>query len=63
VNDDEEHIRAVLDFIRPYKNVIDYELLPYMRFGKASMGFWADLRNAGLQSPDARKPRAAACDH
>jgi glycyl-radical enzyme activating protein len=33
VNDDEEHIRAVLEFIRPYKNVIDYELLPYMRFG------------------------------
>jgi pyruvate formate lyase activating enzyme len=33
VNDDEEHIRAVLAFIRPYKNVIDYELLPYMRFG------------------------------
>lgn len=33
VNDDEEHIRAVLDFIRPYKNVVDYELLPYMRFG------------------------------
>ena len=33
VNDDEEHIRSVLEFIRPHKNVIDYELLPYMRFG------------------------------
>jgi pyruvate formate lyase activating enzyme len=33
VNSDEEHIRAVLAFIRPYKNVIDYELLPYHRFG------------------------------
>ena len=33
VNADEEHIRAVLAFIRPYKNVIDYELLPYHRFG------------------------------
>ena len=33
VNDDEDHIRAVLEFIRPYKNVVDYELLPYMRFG------------------------------
>ncbi len=33
VNDDEEHIRAVLEFIRPHKNVIDYELLPYHRFG------------------------------
>ena len=33
VNDDEEHIRAVLEFIRPHKNVIEYELLPYHRFG------------------------------
>ena len=33
MNADEEHIRAVLAFIRPYKNVIDYELLPYHRFG------------------------------
>ncbi len=33
VNADEEHIRAVLAFIRPYKNVIDYEILPYHRFG------------------------------
>jgi pyruvate formate lyase activating enzyme len=39
VNDDEEHIRAVLAFIRPYKNVIDYELLPYMRFGESKYGF------------------------
>ncbi len=27
INADEEHIRAVLAFIRPHKNVIDYELL------------------------------------
>ncbi len=33
VNADEEHLRAVLAFIRPHKNVIDYELLPYHRFG------------------------------
>ena len=33
VNADEEHIRSVLEFIKPYKNVIDYELLPYHRFG------------------------------
>jgi pyruvate formate lyase activating enzyme len=33
VNADEEHTRAVLAFIRPHKNVIDYELLPYHRFG------------------------------
>lgn len=39
VNDDEEHIRATLDFIRPHKNVVDYELLPYMRFGKSKYGF------------------------
>ncbi len=39
VNDDEEHIRAVLDFIRPHKNVVMYELLPYMRFGESKYGF------------------------
>jgi pyruvate formate lyase activating enzyme len=39
VNDDEEHIRAVLAFIRPYKNVIDYELLPYHRYGTSKYGF------------------------
>jgi len=33
VNTDEEHIRAVLAFIRPHKNVTEYELLPYHRFG------------------------------
>ena len=39
VNDDEEHIRAVLAFIKPYKNVVDYELLPYMRFGESKYGY------------------------
>ena len=39
VNDDEEHIRATLEFIRPHKNVIEYELLPYMRFGESKYGF------------------------
>ena len=39
VNDDEEHIRAVLEFIRPHKNVIDYELLPYHRFGLSKYRF------------------------
>jgi pyruvate formate lyase activating enzyme len=29
----------VLEFIKPYKNVIDYELLPYMRFGEGKYGF------------------------
>lgn len=39
VNDDEEHIRAVLEFIRPYPNVIKYELLPYHRYGETKYGF------------------------
>ena len=39
VNADEEHIRAVLAFIRPHKNVIDYELLPYHRFGLSKYEF------------------------
>src|SRR5512136_1931118 len=39
VNDDEEHIRATLAFIKPYKNVIDYELLPYHRFGESKYEF------------------------
>ncbi len=33
MNDDEEDIRGALAFIHPHKNVIDFELLPYMRFG------------------------------
>ena len=33
VNADDEHILGVLEFIKPHKNVIDYELLPYHRFG------------------------------
>ncbi|MFO1414310.1 MAG: glycyl-radical enzyme activating protein [Burkholderiales bacterium] len=39
VNDDEEHIRSVLAFIRPHANVIDYQLLPYHRYGEAKYGF------------------------
>jgi pyruvate formate lyase activating enzyme len=39
VNDDETHIRATLEFIKPHKNVVDYELLPYMRFGENKYGF------------------------
>jgi pyruvate formate lyase activating enzyme len=39
VNDDEEHIRAVLAFIRPHPNVIDYELLPYHRYGETKYEF------------------------
>jgi pyruvate formate lyase activating enzyme len=39
VNDNEEHIRAVLAFIRPHKNVINYQLLPYHRYGESKYGF------------------------
>jgi pyruvate formate lyase activating enzyme len=39
VNDDEEHIRTVLAFIKPYKNVVDYQLLPYHRYGETKYGF------------------------
>jgi pyruvate formate lyase activating enzyme len=43
VNADEEHIRGVLDFIKPYKNVIDYELLPYHRFGLSKYELLGDI--------------------
>lgn len=39
VNDLEEHVRAVLDFIRPYRNVVDYQLLPYHRYGQSKYDF------------------------
>jgi pyruvate formate lyase activating enzyme len=39
VNDDEAHIRAVLAFIKPHPNVVDYELLPYHRFGESKYSF------------------------
>lgn len=47
VNDDEEHIRAVLDFIKPHKNVVDYELLPYHRFGESKYGFLGRVYELG----------------
>jgi pyruvate formate lyase activating enzyme len=55
VNDDEEHIRAVLDFIRPHKNVIDYQLLPYHRFGESKYGFLGgvyELRDFNSPAPE-----------
>jgi pyruvate formate lyase activating enzyme len=39
VNDDEEHIRSVLAFIQPHANVINYQLLPYHRFGESKYRF------------------------
>ena len=39
VNDDDGHIRSVLAFIRPHPNVVDYQLLPYHRFGESKYGY------------------------
>lgn len=39
VNDLDEHVRAVLAFIRPHPNVVDYQLLPYHRYGESKYGF------------------------
>ena len=33
VNDDDENIKATLDFILPHPNVVEYELLPYHKLG------------------------------
>ncbi len=43
VNDDEEHIRSVLAFVRPHPNVINYQLLPYHRFGESKYNFLGRL--------------------
>jgi len=39
VNDTEEHVRSVLKFILPHKNVVRYELLPYHRLGEGKYGY------------------------
>lgn len=39
VNDDEGHIRSVLAFIRPHPNAVDYQLLPYHRYGESKYGY------------------------
>lgn len=55
INATEEHIRAVLDFIKPYKNVIDYELLPYHRFGLGKYEFLGkvyELKDFESPSPE-----------
>lgn len=65
VNDDEEHIRAVLAFIRPHKNVIDYELLPYHRFGESKYGFLGrvyELEDFRSPSPDSLRRLQAIID-
>jgi pyruvate formate lyase activating enzyme len=65
VNDDEEHIRTVLSFIRPYKNVIDYELLPYMRFGEGKYGFLGriyEMQDFNPPTPETLKRLQAIID-
>ena len=39
VNDTPEHVQAVLDFIRPYSNVVELELLPYHDFGDSKYAY------------------------
>ena len=64
VNDDEEHIRAVLAFIRPYPNVIKYELLPYHRYGETQVRIPRPrLRTRRFQQPRLRNPAATAGHH
>jgi len=65
VNADEEHIRAVLAFIRPHKNVSDYELLPYHRFGLGkyeSLGVVYELDDYKTPSDDLVKSLQAIID-
>jgi len=65
VNDDEEHIRAVLAFIRPHQNVIGYELLPYHRFGESKYGFLGrvyELEDFRSPAPEALRRLQAAID-
>ncbi len=55
VNDDEDHIRSVLAFIRPHKNVVDYQLLPYHRYGESKYAFLGrvyELEDFTPPSPD-----------
>jgi pyruvate formate lyase activating enzyme len=65
INADEEHIRAVLAFIRPHRNVIDYELLPYHRFGLGkylSLGVVYELEDYKTPSADLVKHLQAIID-
>jgi len=39
VNDTEEHVEAVLSFVKPYRNVVAFELLPYHRLGEGKYGY------------------------
>ena len=64
VNMTEEHVRGVLDFIKPYKNVVDYELLPYHRYGESKYSFVGrGLPTFGFRSATTRDDGASAFDH
>ena len=39
VNDLEDHVRAVVAFVRRHPNVVDYQLLPYHRYGEGKYGY------------------------
>ena len=65
VNDNEGHIRAVLDFIRPHKNVVKYELLAYHRFGEnkyAFVGKVYELNNLSPPKPETLQRLRAIID-
>ncbi|MEG3440058.1 glycyl-radical enzyme activating protein [Pannus brasiliensis CCIBt3594] len=65
VNDDEDHIRSVLAFIRPHPNVVDYELLPYHRFGESKYGFLGrvyELKDFTPPSPESVRRLRAIID-
>jgi len=65
VNADDEHILGVLEFIKPHKNVIDYELLPYHRFGLGkyeSLGVVYELDDYKTPSDDVVKRFQAMID-
>jgi pyruvate formate lyase activating enzyme len=65
VNADDEHVLGVLEFIKPYKNVIDYELLPYHRFGLGkylSLGVVYELEDYKTPSDEVVKRFQAMID-
>lgn len=58
VNDTEDHVRSVLSFILPHKNVVRYELLPYHRLGEGKYGYLGkvyELRD--FTPPDSKRVR------
>lgn len=53
INDTEADVQAVLDFIRPYKNVVAYQLLAYHRFGESRYGYLGrDYELENFRSPE-----------